>query len=91
MIFIHAKSAYRFAEIDCNLAYKNASLMAESMGISKFYAGFVLSAYKLDKTNKLNKILKTDNKVCAIMVLGISKYKFSKYPDKKPLVFNEIR
>ena len=89
-IFIHAPHSCRTGDKDCNLAYQNASLMAEAMGISQFYAGFVCAAYGQDKSKGLNKILGTDNYIYAGIALGIPKYRFKKYMDKQPLRFNEI-
>lgn len=49
LILIHTPYANRFGAADANLAYQNGSLMAESLGVSQIYTGFVLSALAQDK------------------------------------------
>ena len=49
VVFIHAPRTSRFGYQDANLAYQNASLMAECLGVSQFYTGFVCSAIEQDK------------------------------------------
>lgn len=44
VLLIHTPDGSRFGCQDSNLAYQNASLMAESLGVSQFYTGFVCSA-----------------------------------------------
>ena len=44
LLFIHAPRASRFGVEDANLACQNASLMAEALGVSQIYMGFVLTA-----------------------------------------------
>ena len=45
VIFIHTPSHLDFGPQDCNLAYQNGSLMAESLGVAHFYTGFVAGPY----------------------------------------------
>lgn len=90
VLFIHASPKASTGEMDCNLAYQNGSLMAEALGVSQFYTGFVLAAYAKDPEKALSKIIGTDQIVYAGMALGMPKYHFKKYMDKKPLRFNEI-
>ena len=90
LVFIHAPKTSKYGMADANLAYQNASLMAESLGVSQFYTGFVLAAFQQDKTRALNEILEVDGLIHAGMALGIPKYRFSKYMDKEPIRFNEI-
>ena len=44
VLLIHAPKESRFGTEDANLAYQNASLMAEVLGVSQIYMGFVLTA-----------------------------------------------
>ena len=46
VLFIHAPKESRFGAEDANLAYQNASLTAESLGVSQVYMGFVLTAVR---------------------------------------------
>lgn len=44
VLLIHTPDGSRFGCQDSNLAYQNASLMAESLGVSQFYTGFGLGS-----------------------------------------------
>lgn len=88
LIFIHTPADNRFGSEDANLAYQNGSLMAESLGVSQIYTGFVCTAIKMDKKNRINKLLGIEEKIHAGMALGMPVFHFSKYIDKKP---NEVK
>ncbi|MEG1574695.1 MAG: nitroreductase family protein [Bacteroidales bacterium] len=85
IIFITTKKSNRFGKEDANLAYQNASLMAESLGVAHFYMGFVLAAANIDKGVKLGKILDIDERVCAAMALGMPEVTFKNYIDRKDI------
>lgn len=84
VIFIHTPSSVRFGKADANLAYENGSLMAESLGISQFYTGFVCSAMEQDKKERFRELLGIEGKVQAGMALGMPAFLFPNYIDKKP-------
>lgn len=84
VIFIHTPSSVRFGKADANLAYENGSLMAESMGVSQFYTGFVCSAIEQDKKERFRELLGIRGKVQAGMALGMPAFLFPNYIDKKP-------
>lgn len=86
VLFFYVPSDSRFGFADCNLAYQNASLMAESLGVSQFYTGFVLSALQRDKKKKLNRKLGLpDNvRIYAGMALGMPSFRFERYSDRMP-------
>ena len=73
-----------------NLAYQNASLMAQSLGVSQIYMGFVLTAIRQEGKDTLAKTLGIDGKIQAIMALGIPAFKYPKYTDRKEIVKNYI-
>jgi len=87
VLFIHAPKSYHFITEDCQLAYQNASLMAESLGVSQFYTGFVLQAIK-QKKGKLEKLLGINGKIMAGMALGIPLFQYPNYIDRKDIVLN---
>ena len=90
-IFFHTPKEVMFGKEDSNLAYQNASLMAESLGIAQFYTGFVCSASAKTDNEKLAKILGIEGRIVhAGMALGIPKFKFEKYIDKKDVVVNYL-
>ncbi len=82
-ILIHTPKKCRFGCQDSNLAYQNASLMAESLGISQFYMGFVCSATTQPGGGKLAQKLGIDGKIHAAMALGMPAFRFPNYIDKK--------
>ncbi len=82
VIFIHAPKTNTYGEIDCNLAYQNGSLMAEALGVSQIYGGFIIQAIKKDPEG-FAKILSSDEVMCAVMILGMPKYKYPNYAEKK--------
>lgn len=83
VLFFCAPTNARFGLADCNLAYQNASLMAESLGVAQFYTGFVLSAIKQDKRGNIYKILNLkDVQICAGMALAIPEFRFERYADR---------
>lgn len=83
VIFIHAPRTSRFGCQDANLAYQNGSLMAECLGVSQFYTGFVCSAIDQDKKGTLEKALGIDGKIYAGMALGMPAFRFMNYIDRK--------
>ena len=64
LLLIHTPYANRFGAADANLAYQNGSLMAESLGVSQIYTGFVLSALAQDKKCKFLKSIHTGKGTC---------------------------
>lgn len=90
VLFIHTPENSRFGCQDANLAYQNGSLMAESLGVSQFYTGFVCSAIQQDKKKKLAKILGIKGKIHAGMALGMPAFKYPNYIDKKAIDVNQV-
>ncbi|MCD7970183.1 MAG: nitroreductase family protein [Alistipes sp.] len=90
VIFIHTPADSRFGCQDANLAYQNASLMAESLGVTQFYTGFVCNALIHDKKHRIEKMLEIDGKVHAGIALGIPKFRFPNYIDKKPIEVDRL-
>lgn len=89
VLFIHAPKSSRFACQDANLAYQNASLMAEVLGVSQFYTGFVCSATQQAK-GKLEKQLHIEGVIHAGMALGMPKFRYPNYIDRKDIDLNRI-
>lgn len=84
LLLIHTPSKNRFGLIDANLAYQNGSLMAESLGVSQFYTGFVYSAARMRK-GVLEKMLGIDGVLHAGMALGMPAFLFTNYIDREPI------
>lgn len=82
LLVIHTPKSNRFGCEDANLAYQNASLMAQSLGVSQVYMGFVLTAVKQQKKNIFSEILGIDGKIQAIMALGMPAFDYPKYTDR---------
>lgn len=84
VIFIYTPANARMGVMDANLAYQNGSLMAECLGVSQFYTGFVLNAAKMKK-GKLEKILGINGEIHAGMALGMPSFRFLNYVDRKDI------
>jgi hypothetical protein len=89
VLFIHSPQNSDFGQEDCQLAYQNASLMAESLGVSQFYTGFVLRVIK-KHDQKLEKILGINGKIHAGMALGIPQFEYPNYVDRKDICVNYL-
>lgn len=84
VLFIHAPAGNGFGAEDANLAYQNASLMAEASGVSQIYMGFVLSAVRQDGGRTLNELLGLrGRRICAVMALGMPEFRYPKYIDRE--------
>lgn len=90
VIFIHTPQESRFGCQDANLAYQNGSLMAECLGVSQFYTGFVCSAVEQDKKGHLEKILGIHGKIQAGMALGMPLFRYPHYIDREEIRVNKI-
>lgn len=90
VLFIHSPKESMFGETDCNLAYQNGSLMAESLGVSQVYTGFVCVAVRRDKDKKLAKMLGIEGTIHAGMAMGMPVFKYPKYIDRKDIKINKI-
>ena len=88
VIFIQAPRESRFGCQDANLAYQNASLMAECLGVSQFYTGFVCSAIEQDKKGTLEKKLGIEGRIFAGMALGMPAFRLAKYMDREEIKVN---
>ncbi|MDX9890868.1 MAG: nitroreductase family protein [Bacteroidales bacterium] len=86
VIFIYSPKNQFYGSADCNLAYQNGSLMAETLGIAQFYTGFVLTALERDNRGILYKSLGIKGVVHAGMALGVPPFHFSKYIDRKEVI-----
>ena len=84
VIFIYTPVGSRMGVLDANLAYQNGSLMAECLGVSQFYTGFVLNAAQMKK-GKLEKLLGVDGEINAGMGLGMPAFRFPNYIDRKEI------
>ncbi|MFI3263576.1 MAG: nitroreductase family protein [Rikenellaceae bacterium] len=83
LLVIYTDKSVRFGREDANLAYQNASLIAESLGVAQVYAGFMCDVAR--SNNKINKLLGIHGTIQAGMILGMPKHRFTKYIDKKDI------
>ncbi len=85
LILIHTPQSNRFGATDAQLAYQNGSLMAEALGVSQIYTGFLCMAIRGDRKGRLNRMLGIQGTIHAGMALGIPKNLYPNYIDRKPL------
>jgi len=90
LLLIHTPKQSRFGCQDSNLAYQNGSLMAESLGVTQFYTGFLCMALQQDKKNRIADLLGIKGKVHAGMGLGMPSFRFENYIDKKEIRVTKI-
>lgn len=90
LILIYAPGKNRFGRDDANLAYQNGSLMAESLGVAQFYTGYVCTAIRRDRKNRLAGILDIEGSIHAGMALGMPSFKYPNYIDRKEISVREI-
>lgn len=82
-ILITADKKDFFARDSANLAYQNMSLMAESLGVGQCYMGFVCSGISMDFNNRIARAFSLDNKIYAVMALGIPARTFTAHPTRE--------
>lgn len=81
LIALSAPKGYAFGWQDCNLAYQNASLMAEVHGVSQIYMGLVQTACKFMGRKKTERLLHLpqNHSLFALMALGMPAFYYPKY------------
>lgn len=84
LVAFSTPKGYDFGWQDCNLAYQNASLMAEAHGVSQVYMGLVQTACKFMGRKKTVRLLHLpkNHKLYALMSLGIPDFYYPNYSDK---------
>lgn len=90
LLLFHTPRKNRLGCQDANLAYQNGSLMAESLGISQFYTGFLCLAMEQDKKKRIPEFLGIEEKVHAGMGLGIPSFAFRNYIDRKDMEVRKL-
>lgn len=81
MLIFSAPAGYGFLKEDTNLAYQNASLMAEAHGLTQIYMGLVQTATRFMGKAKVQRLLHLPqgHRVGAMMALGIPAFKYHRY------------
>lgn len=90
LMFVTTPKNSRFGVADSNLAFQNASLMAESLGVAHFYIGFMTTAIEMDKGKKLKEILGVERDIKAIMAMGMPDFRYPNYIDRKDIVLERF-
>lgn len=90
LLLIHSSKKDMFGCANSNLAYQNASLMAESLGVSQIYTGYVCIAIREDKKKAIAKELGINGTIHAGMALGIPESKYPNYIDKNDVKVHYI-
>ena len=75
-------SNHRMGLRDCQLAYQNASLMAQVLGVSQVYMGYVCNAYENGDRQRLKEILGVEDEIQAVMALGIPSFVYTNYTER---------
>lgn len=85
LLVFHTPKSSELGCQDANLAYQNASLMAQSFGVSQVYMGFVMRAIKQGHRKTFSRMFRVDGTIHAIMALGIPAFRYAKYTEKSIL------
>ncbi len=75
-------SNHRMGLRDSQLAYQNCSLMAQVLGISQVYLGYVCNAYEEGDKQKLKDILGVEDEIQAVMAIGIPAFRYTNYTER---------
>lgn len=84
LLLIHTPKDVRFGKQDANLAYQNASLMAQSLGVGQFYTGYICVASEMSKKTFAD-LLEIEGTIQAGMAIGLQTLSYPKYTDKKDI------
>lgn len=82
LLVFHTPESNEFGCEDANMAYQNASLMAQSLGVSQIYMGLVIKAIKQGGKGPFSEEIGVNGKIQAMMALGIPAFKFPKYMER---------
>ncbi len=84
VLVISAPKGSSFGYQDCNLAYQNASLMAESHGVSQVYLGLIQTAFQFMPQGKAERLLHMPkgHRPFALMSLGIPAFRYTRYTER---------
>lgn len=90
LLLIHTPKESRFGCQDANLAYQNGSLMAESLGVTQIYTGFLCTVLQQDKKNRIPLYLGIEGVIHAGMALAMPSFRFEKYIDKQEVKIKRL-
>lgn len=84
VLVFSAPAGYDFAWQDCNLAYQNASLMAEAHQVSQVYLGLVQTALRFMPRGKVARLLglPKGHVPRAYMAVGIPRFLYPRYTER---------
>lgn len=82
LLIIHTPASSRFGCEDANLACQNAALMAQSLGVSQIYMGFVLTAARMARKDAFARIAGITGRPQAILALGMPAFRFPNYTER---------
>ncbi len=84
VLVFSAPAGYDFSWQDCNLAYQNASLMAEAHGVSQVYLGLVQTALRFMPRGKVSRLLSLPKGHVprAYMAIGIPRFLYPRYTER---------
>lgn len=89
VMLISTRSNGMMSSTDAQLAYQNASLMAESLGVAHFYIGYLCAALRI-APGSLERSLGISGTIQAAMAIGMPALRFDKYIDRGKPEWNEI-
>lgn len=83
LLFFHTPPSCHFGCEDASPACQNASLMAQSPGVSQIVMGYIIHTIRNDKRGVFLQITGIDGKIQAIMAPGIPAFHYPRYTDRQ--------
>jgi nitroreductase len=84
LLFFHADTRIGYGDVNASLAVENATLLAYSLGLGSFYAGYVVAAsQQQEHIPRLLHLPKT-HQIYGCLALGYPKLSFSSWVEKHP-------
>jgi nitroreductase/NAD-dependent dihydropyrimidine dehydrogenase PreA subunit len=84
LLLFHAHARIRLADVNANLALQNSTLIACSLGLGAFYAGYVVTACSHNKAVLRLIDLPKGHKVYGGLAIGYPEVKFSRWIERNP-------
>jgi len=84
LVLFHADPGTSYPDKNAQLALANATMMAQTLGLGSFYAGYVVGACERDRRIRQFLAIPTGRRVYAGLALGYPKFKFTRWIRREP-------
>ncbi len=84
LVLFHADPGTSYPDKNAQLALANATMMAQTLGLGSFYAGYVVGACERDRRIRQLLCIPKGRRVYAGLALGYPKFKFARWIRRMP-------